>query len=119
MKGTGPDKIDGTNFLDNILSNQSRPLPEPTTHSPRQSSKKEDKNTSTSLDFRSPGPATALTRSQLTSQLETILKETGNIKVVKPIKFRDAVGRKFSFPWDLACTWAVSAHLTCGISSRH
>jgi hypothetical protein len=26
----------------------------------------------------------------------------------KPIKFKDAVGRKFSFPFHLCCTWAVS-----------
>jgi hypothetical protein len=25
-----------------------------------------------------------------------------------PIKFKDAVGRKFSFPWDLCKTWKVS-----------
>lgn len=25
----------------------------------------------------------------------------------KPIKFKDAVGRKFSFPFDLCCTWQV------------
>lgn len=25
----------------------------------------------------------------------------------KPIKFKDAVGRKFSFPFDLCCTWPV------------
>ncbi len=108
---TGPEKIDGTNFSDNIVSDQSRPLPEPTAHSPRHSSKKEDKNSLTSSDFRSQGPTTALTGSELISQLETILKETGKIKVVKPIKFKDAVGRKFSFPWELACTWAVSVHL--------
>jgi len=53
-------------------------------------------------------PTKTLSGSQLISQLETILRETGNIKVVKPTKFRDAVGRKFSFPWELASTWAVS-----------
>lgn len=26
----------------------------------------------------------------------------------KPIKFKDAVGRKFSFPFELCCTWQVS-----------
>lgn len=26
----------------------------------------------------------------------------------KPIKFKDAVGRKFSFPFDLCCTWQVT-----------
>jgi hypothetical protein len=26
----------------------------------------------------------------------------------KPIKFKDAVGRKFSFPFELCSTWAVS-----------
>ena len=111
VKVTGPEKIDGTKYSDTIVSDQSHPLPEPTTHSPRQSSKKEDKNPSTGSYFPSQGPTTALTGSQLISQLETLLKETGNIKVVKPIKFRDAVGRKFSFPWELACTWAVSVHL--------
>lgn len=25
----------------------------------------------------------------------------------KPIKFKDAIGRKFSFPFDLCCTWQV------------
>jgi hypothetical protein len=29
----------------------------------------------------------------------------------KPIKFKDAVGRKFSFPFHLCCTWAVSSFL--------
>lgn len=111
VKVTGPEKIDGTKYSDTIVSDQSHPLPDPTTHSPRQSSKKEDKNPSTSSDFRSQGPTTALTGSQLISQLETILKETGNSKVLKPIKFRDTVGRKFLFPWELACTWAVSVHL--------
>jgi hypothetical protein len=28
----------------------------------------------------------------------------------KPIKFLDAVGRKFSFPFELCCTWAVSTN---------
>jgi serine/threonine protein kinase len=27
----------------------------------------------------------------------------------KPIRFKDCVGRKFSFPFHLACTWAVSS----------
>jgi hypothetical protein len=26
----------------------------------------------------------------------------------KPIKFKDAVGRKFSFPFEMCCTWQVS-----------
>jgi hypothetical protein len=26
----------------------------------------------------------------------------------KPIKFKDAIGRKFSFPFHLCCTWVVS-----------
>lgn len=30
----------------------------------------------------------------------------------KPIKFKDAVGRKFSFPFHLCATWAVSSFLT-------
>lgn len=29
-----------------------------------------------------------------------------------PIKFKDAVGRKFTFPFDLACTWAVRKSLS-------
>lgn len=28
----------------------------------------------------------------------------------KPIKFKDAVGRKFSFPFELCCTWQVRPH---------
>lgn len=34
-----------------------------------------------------------------------------------PIKFKDAVGRKFSFPWHLCKTWKVSTCLTSRVSS--
>ncbi len=39
----------------------------------------------------------------------------------KPIKFKDAVGRKFSFPFNLCQTWAVSCRylLCCGMSFLH
>jgi hypothetical protein len=50
---------------------------------------------------------------KLLSQLEHFLKENGSLKSdKKPIKFKDAVGRKFSFPFELAATWAVSVKFT-------
>jgi hypothetical protein len=32
-------------------------------------------------------------------------------KLKAEVKFRDAVGRKFSFPFELCRTWSVSCHL--------
>jgi len=50
---------------------------------------------------------------KLLSQLEHFLEENGSFKPdKKPIKFKDAVGRKFSFPFELAATWAVSVKFT-------
>ena len=34
----------------------------------------------------------------------------GDDMLKPPIKFKDAVGRKFSFPWHLCKTWRVSSH---------
>ena len=56
VKVTGPEKIDGTKYSDTIVSDQSHPLPDPTTHSPRQSSKKEDKNPSRARTSDRRGP---------------------------------------------------------------
>jgi hypothetical protein len=49
---------------------------------------------------------------KLTSLLDKICgKEIPLYSHVKaPIKFKDAIGRKFSFPWELAREWKVSSH---------
>lgn len=36
----------------------------------------------------------------------------------KPIKFKDAVGRKFSFPFELCSTWQVSSPNTSAVGAR-
>lgn len=47
--------------------------------------------------------------SDLISDLEKVLQRHAiSNKTYKPIRFRDAVGRKFSFPFHVAQTWAVS-----------
>ena len=38
---------------------------------------------------------------------EAAASTNGNTVKKKPIKFKDAIGRKFSFPYDLCCTWKV------------
>lgn len=38
---------------------------------------------------------------------EAAASTNGNSVKKKPIKFKDAIGRKFSFPYDLCCTWKV------------
>jgi len=53
------------------------------------------------------GSKTPLSGGQLPSQIEAFLRETGNIGTVKTIKFKDAVGRGFIFPWELTSTWKV------------
>lgn len=48
---------------------------------------------------------------KILSQLEQFLSQPGildNESKKKPIRFKDAVGRKFSFPFHLCATWAVS-----------
>lgn len=50
---------------------------------------------------------------QLLSQLEHFLSQTGNLKkkqTKEPLKFKDAVGRKFSFPYDICATWPVRSN---------
>ena len=53
---------------------------------------------------------------QLNAETEMLKRGGANAKAIttentdkkKPIRFKDAVGRKFSFPFDLCATWAVS-----------
>ena len=40
--------------------------------------------------------------------VETSKAPPGSMEDLQPIRFRDAMGRKFSFPFNLCCTWAVS-----------
>lgn len=48
---------------------------------------------------------------------EEAKKETGDDK--EPIKFKDAVGRKYSFPWRLASKWRVRIPITLFPSCCH
>lgn len=41
------------------------------------------------------------------SRLDRICGEPRNNHDKRPVKFKDAVGRKFSFPWDICNTWKV------------
>ena len=51
--------------------------------------------------------------SKLEEEMERIrLTVTGDNKRQKPIKFKDAVGRKFSFPFHLCSTWEVCHPMT-------
>lgn len=43
----------------------------------------------------------------LVSQLEEFLRLNSAAEVLEPIKFKDAVGRKFTFPWNQCSTWIV------------
>lgn len=42
------------------------------------------------------------------------LKPSSNNASHAPLKFKDAVGRKFSFPWHLVKTWKVSHPVSVG-----
>ncbi|KAG4439031.1 hypothetical protein IFR05_005495 [Cadophora sp. M221] len=58
----------------------------------------------------SPLPQGAITDGvKLQSQLEVFLSHTGNLgrERQEPVRFKDAVGRKFTFPYNLCATWAV------------
>jgi hypothetical protein len=44
---------------------------------------------------------------KLVSQLENFLRQNG-AEFAEPLKFKDAVGRKFSFPFDSCATWKVN-----------
>lgn len=106
-----PGLLDDVKYSENVTSDQSFQLPEPSTNSPEQSSRTEANASRSPPKFQANASKTAINinGAKLLSELELFLKETGTIRTEKkPIKFKDAVGRKFSFPFELAETWGVS-----------
>jgi hypothetical protein len=107
----------GVGSLDNVTGDQSFPLPEPNWVFATPPSEIDSNTSQNNPNFKANGPTTGMKKingARLLSQLELFLKENGSLRSdqKKPIKFKDAVGRKFSFPFELAATWAVSVKLT-------
>ena len=44
---------------------------------------------------------------KLVSQLENFLRQNTAIEETEPLKFKDVVDRKFTFPFHLCSTWQV------------
>jgi hypothetical protein len=107
----------GVRSLDNVMGDQCFPLPEPNWKFATPSSEIDSNTSQNNPNFHASGPTTGIKKvngARLLSQLELFLKENGSLRSdqKKPIKFKDAVGRKFSFPFELAATWAVSVKFT-------
>jgi len=106
----------GVRFLDNVTGDQSFPLPEPNREFATASSEIDSKISQNKPNIQANGPMIGIKKvnaAMLLSQLEHFLEENGSFKPdKKPIKFKDAVGKKFSFPFELAGTWAVSGKFT-------
>ncbi|KAI7775495.1 hypothetical protein LA080_006738 [Diaporthe eres] len=51
--------------------------------------------------------AERLKKIEETKVAEEVKKASGDDNLKEPIKFKDAVGRKFNFPWHLCATWTV------------
>jgi hypothetical protein len=106
----------GVRFLDNVTGDQSFPLPEPNREFATASSEIDSNISQNNPNIQAIGPTTGIKKVngvKLLSQLEHFLKENGSLRSDKmPIKFKDAVGRKFSFPFELVATWSVSVKFT-------
>jgi hypothetical protein len=109
----------GVRFLDNVTGDQSFPLPGPDREFATASSEIDPNISQNKPNIQANSPMIGIkmvNAARLLSQLEHFLEENGSFKPdKKPIKFTDAVGRKFSFPFELAATWAVSAKFTSSI----
>jgi hypothetical protein len=106
----------GVRFLDNVTGDQSFHLPEPNREFATASSEIDSNISQNYPNIQGNGPMIGIKKvhgAKLLAQLEDFLKENGSLKSdKKPIKFKDAVGRKFSFPFELAATWAVGIKFT-------
>jgi hypothetical protein len=106
----------GVRSLANITGDQSFPLPEPDREFATASSELDSNTSQNNPNVQANGPTTEIKKvngAKLLSQLEHFLKESGSLRSdKKPIKFKDALGRKFSFPFELIATWAVSVKFT-------
>ena len=109
----------GVQVLDNVTGDQSFPLPEPDREFATASSEIDSNISQNKPNIQANGPMIGIkmvNAAKLLSQLEHFLEENGSFKPdKKPIKFKDAVGRGFSFPFELAATWAVSVKFTSSI----
>jgi hypothetical protein len=107
----------GVSSLANVTGDQSFPLPEPNREFATASPEIDSNTSQNNPNFQANGPTTGLQKvngARLLSQLEHFLKENGSLRADqrRPIKFKDAVGRKFSFPFELVATWSVSVKFT-------
>ena len=109
-KSAHPRLRNGVKPLRNVTNSTSFQCPKSGRH-PAEHSRTEGNASRETPNFPAEAPQTAINidGAKLLAELELFLAETGTIRAEKkPIKFKDAIGRKFLFPFELAATWAVS-----------